>query len=140
MISYQSLGISFQPKEKRALSAWIKAVVKKHGRVTGDLTFVFTNDTNLLEKNVEFLQHDTLTDIITFDYSEGTQVNGDILISIDRVKENAAKFGVDFADELHRVMIHGVLHLCGFKDKKAGDKAKMRMMEDEALRLRSAHF
>ena len=105
----------------------------KEKKVCGDLSFVFMSDAALLKHNQEFLNHDTYTDIITFDYCEGNVVNGDILISIDRMRENAQKFNVPLHTELRRVLIHGVLHLCGYKDKKKADQEVMRKKENAAL-------
>ena len=110
-------------------------MIRREGLTPGEIVFVLTSDEAVLASNRQFLQHDTYTDIITFDYCEGKQVNGEILISLDRVKENAVKFGVSQGHELRRVMIHGVLHLCGYKDKSKRDAALMRNKEDEALKL-----
>jgi rRNA maturation RNase YbeY len=112
-------------------------VAKTEKKEIGDLTYVFCSDDYLLSLNQQFLKHNTLTDIITFDYSEGKkELSGEIYISIDRVADNAAKFKTDFQDELHRVMIHGVLHLAGYKDKKPAEKALMRKKEEACLSLR----
>lgn len=122
-------------RNKRKLSAFLAGLVQEHLPVkrTG-LVYVFCNDDYLLEKNREFLNHDTLTDIITFDLSETEEeLQGEIYISIDRVKENAGKFAVAYTTELHRVIFHGALHLCGFKDKKKEDKARMTEMENTCL-------
>src|SRR5690349_21730740 len=116
-IHFQSEKIDFKLKNQAACRAWIKEVISKEKKLLGELQFVFMNDEALLERNRQFLDHDYYTDIITFDYSEGKTVSGDILISTDRVIDNATKFGVTFEQELARVMIHGVLHLCGYKDK-----------------------
>jgi rRNA maturation RNase YbeY len=109
-------------------------VAAKHGRKTGSLSYVFCSDDKILEINRQFLQHDYFTDIITFDYSSGNIINGDIIISIDTVKSNAEKYGKQFGDELNRVLVHGILHLCGQNDKTAAEAAQMREMEDEALK------
>ncbi|WP_082326582.1 rRNA maturation RNase YbeY, partial [Sunxiuqinia dokdonensis] len=106
------------PKSKK----WIKNTIKKEGREPGEITFIFCSDDYLLEINKQYLDHDYYTDIITFDYVEGKEISGDIFISVDRVKENAATFGVDFQNELNRVLVHGVLHLLGYKDKSADEK------------------
>lgn len=129
-----SLG-GFALKEKIKLKKWIKAVVETHHRHLGDISYKFCNDEYLLDINISYLSHDTYTDIITFDYVEGDTISGDILISIDRIKDNAAKYKVSFEDELHRVMIHGVLHLLGFADHTDAEKAVMRGKEDEALKM-----
>lgn len=117
------------PKSKK----WIKNTIKKEGREPGEITFIFCSDDYLLEINKQYLDHDYYTDIITFDYVEGKEISGDIFISVDRVKENAATFGVDFQNELNRVLVHGVLHLLGYKDKSADEKKLMTSKEDEYL-------
>ena len=119
-----------------SLAEWVGQVVEKENYREGELNFIFCSDAFLLEKNMEFLKHDTLTDIISFDYTIGSFVSGDIFISIERVKENAMAFKVSFEDELHRVMVHGVLHYCGYKDKDRDDKELMRSKEDYYLSLR----
>ncbi len=137
MISFHNENILFNLKNKTKLKGWIVKTIEKKKRKAGDISFVFCSDTFLLEKNNEYLNHDTYTDIITFDYSkEDTKrpVSGDIFISIDRVKENANKFSKTFEDELHRVIIHGVLHLLGYKDKTKIAKAEMRKQEDLCLK------
>jgi rRNA maturation RNase YbeY len=134
MITFHS-EIAFTLKHKTILRQWINSVAQSYKKECGELTYLFTSDDAVWHYNQTFLQHNTYTDIITFDSSEKNVLNGDIIISIDRVKENAQKFGVAFENELHRVMIHGVLHLCGLKDKKAADAAAMRGAEDKALRL-----
>ena len=120
-----------------AIKKWIDVVIKKEKRKLGEIHYVFVSDEELLEMNEQFLKHNTYTDIITFDYSEGKTINGDIFISIDRVKDNASKFKTEFNDELHRVIIHGVLHLCGYKDKTKKDASLMRKMEENSLSKRS---
>lgn len=124
-------------KDKRKLSAFLDKLIAKHlKKIKGiQLQYVFCNDTYLLAMNQQFLSHDTLTDIITFDMSEQPdELLGEIYISVDRIKENAIKFGVPYVNELHRVIFHGALHLCGFKDKKAADKEEMRKQEDNCLK------
>lgn len=124
-------------KDKRKLSAFLDGVVSKYRKDVKkvSLTYIFCGDDYLLEMNLQFLDHDTLTDIITFDMSSGEgDLVGEIYISVDRVRENAEKFKVSYEDELHRVVFHGALHLCGFKDKKPADKALMRQKEDECLK------
>jgi rRNA maturation RNase YbeY len=108
-------------------------VVKGYNSVPGHLSFVFCSDDHLLKVNQQFLQHDYFTDIITFDYTEGDRVSGDLMISIDRVKDNAIALNIPFEIELRRVMIHGVLHLLGFKDKSPKESEKMRLLEADAL-------
>lgn len=123
-------------KDKRKLSAFLDGLVHKHLKNIKKvgLSYIFCSDEYLLQINQAFLDHDTLTDIITFDLSERIgELAGEIYISIERVKENAVKFGVSYNNELHRVIFHGALHLCGFGDKKAADKKEMRQMEDQCL-------
>tara|TARA_B110000305_G_C19310272_1_gene573648 strand:+ start:255 stop:668 length:414 start_codon:yes stop_codon:yes gene_type:complete len=128
--------VVFQFQNEDFLVKWIGEVVEKENYREGELSFIFCSDAFLLEKNMEFLKHDTLTDIISFDYTIGSLVSGDIFISIERVIENAAAFKVSFEDELHRVMVHGILHYCGYKDKERDDKELMRSKEDYYLSLR----
>ncbi|HAN77655.1 MAG TPA: rRNA maturation RNase YbeY [Bacteroidales bacterium] len=132
-VSYQNLQVSFKFKGKRNISDWIKSVANEEGFAVGNINIVFTTDEKLLEVNKEFLKHDFYTDIITFDYSENKVLSGDLMISIERVKENAIYLNVVFLSELHRVIIHGVLHLCGYKDKMKKDKTLMRAMENKYL-------
>jgi probable rRNA maturation factor len=129
--------IKLKIKNKLAIKRWLKNTIEKEKHSLGELNYIFCSDQYLLEMNVSYLNHDTLTDIITFDNSdtEGLIV-GDIFISIDRVKENAKKFEVVFDDELHRVMVHGALHLVGYKDKKKEEKEKMRERENYYLNKR----
>lgn len=118
------------------MSAFLDALVQKHleGISFTRLNYVFCSDEYLLQINRQFLNHDTYTDIVTFDLSEsGEDLSGEIYISVDRVKENAAKFGVSYVNELHRVIFHGALHLCGFGDKKPADKQEMRLQEDACI-------
>lgn len=119
--------------EEQIIQDWIMNVVKENGFEVGEINYVFCDDEYLHKLNVEFLKHDTLTDIISFDNTFGKLLNGDIFISIDRIKDNAKDFKVTFEEELHRVMIHGVLHYMGFKDKSDDDKREMRNQENQAL-------
>ena len=114
---------------------WLQQVIRKEGRIPGDISYVFCDDAYMLKQNNAFLQHDTYTDIITFDECVGDVVSGSILISLDRVSENAAKFGKSFENELLRVVVHGTLHLCGYKDKSEDEAKIMRQKEDESLVL-----
>lgn len=118
---------------KTLYKKWIKNLSQQLKKKVGELNFIFCSDDSLLELNQQYLQHDTLTDVITFDYSEGDLIQGDIFISTDRVQENATEFGVDFNTELRRVIAHGVLHLCGYKDKTKTDSKIMREKENWAL-------
>lgn len=135
MISFQNLSIPFKLKEKTKIKFWIKTVIDKEKHTLGTINYMFCNDDELLEINIKHLNHNTLTDIITFDYTEDKKISSDIFISVDRVLENAKKFEVTFEEELRRVMIHGVLHLCGYKDKSKPDAELMRKKENWALKL-----
>ncbi|MCJ7466571.1 MAG: rRNA maturation RNase YbeY [Maribacter sp.] len=114
---------------------WISRVITSEGFQVGTVSYIFCSDTYLLGLNTKFLEHDTLTDIITFDYSAGNEVAGDIFISIDRVSENAVRYKEDFNDELRRVMVHGILHLMGYNDKIKSEKDRMRAKETEKMRM-----
>ncbi|MEM0577302.1 rRNA maturation RNase YbeY [Flavobacterium polysaccharolyticum] len=116
-------------------SSWLSRVILSEGKKEGDISYVFCNDEYLHNINVEYLNHDTLTDIISFDYSLGNELNGDIFISIERVQDNALDFSVSFDEELKRVMVHGILHYCGYKDKTEEDELLMRAKEDEKIKL-----
>ena len=124
---------AFHLVNEQIISKWIRNTILNEGCKEGDINYVFCDDDYLLKLNVEFLQHDTLTDIISFDYSVGKELHGDVFISIERVEDNAQELGVLFKDELHRVMIHGILHYCGYKDKEEEDKVLMRQKEDYYL-------
>lgn len=133
-ITFQVEKIKFNLKKKITIKLWIAKVLRLEKKQVGQINFLFTNDEEILKKNIQFLQHNTYTDIITFNYCKDKIINGDIIISIDRVKENAEKFKSDFEEELKRVLIHGVLHLCGYNDKKTADKELMRKKENWALK------
>lgn len=135
MITYQSDGVKMPKIKKRETTAWIRQVAKLHHRKVGEIGYMFVSDEKILEVNNQYLGHDYYTDIITFDYDEGDVLNGDIVISLDTVKSNAEKFGKTYEDELHRVIIHGILHLCGINDKKPGEREIMEAHEDAALKL-----
>ena len=120
---------------RRQTTAWIRKVAATHGRKVGEIGYMFVDDERILEVNREYLGHDYYTDIITFDYDEGEIINGDLVISVDTVRTNAAKYGKSYAEELHRVIIHGVLHLCGINDKGPGEREIMEAEEDKALAL-----
>ena len=109
-----------------------------YGKKIGDIAYIFCNDERILEVNREYLQHDYYTDIITFDYCEGDRISGDLFISLDTVRTNAEQFGASYEEELYRVIIHGVLHLCGINDKAPGEREKMEEAENRALRLRAS--
>lgn len=137
-ISFFSEDIAFKPKQIRAIKSWLLEVITTEKYELSELNFIFCSDDYLLKINQEYLQHDTYTDTITFDNSEVKgEIVGDIFISVDRIKENAKTFGVNIADELHRVMVHSTLHLLGYKDKSAKDKKQMTDKENEYLKLRS---
>ena len=135
MIAFNS-EIDFILDNQGDTGNWIIQTIDKEEFKLGEVNYIFCSDDQLLEKNIEFLNHDTLTDIISFDYTMGKLISGDIFISIDRVIENAKTFNTDFKDELNRVMIHGILHYCGYKDKTVDDKSLMRSKEDYYLTLR----
>jgi probable rRNA maturation factor len=136
-IRFFSEDISFKIDLPRKKILWIKEVARREKKTIKEINYIFCSDEYLLQLNQGFLNHKTLTDIITFDNSEGKNgLEGEIYISIERVQENAIKFNTEFEDELHRVMIHGVLHLIGYKDKKSSEKALMRKKEEACLSLR----
>jgi probable rRNA maturation factor len=135
MISFSNVETDFKLKNKLKVRNWVRSILAQEGKRFGDISYVFCTDAYLLKMNIEYLKHDTLTDIITFDYSENGKLAGDIFISIERVIENAKSFSVSVDEELARVLAHGVLHLSGFKDKKPDDKKLMRTKEDFYLRL-----
>jgi rRNA maturation RNase YbeY len=130
MISFSALDIPYTLKNKLKIKKWVKFILESEGKVAGDITYVFCNDEYLGSLNEKYLKHKTLTDIITFDYSEMGKLSGDIFISIERVKENAATFSTSLNQEVGRVMAHGALHLVGYKDKTSEDKKAMRSKED----------
>jgi rRNA maturation RNase YbeY len=136
MIEFYSEN-EFALTDAAAIKEWIGKIVQEHGHKLGEIGFVFCSDTYLLDLNQQYLNHDSLTDIISFDYSLGKEIHGEIYISTERVEENAAIYNTDFSHELHRVMIHGILHLCGLKDKTEEEKERMRDAEDRALSNRS---
>ena len=126
---------NFKLKNEKLLEDWICEVVKTHGFTVGEINFIFCDDTYLHGLNIAFLQHDTLTDVISFDNTIGKLISGDVFISVERVADNAKDYKVSFDNELRRVMIHGVLHYIGFKDKTILEKTKMTAAEDQALML-----
>lgn len=135
MIAYLSEDVKIPPFPKRKISAWIKQVSFLHGFKVGDVSYIFCSDKKILEINKQYLKHDYYTDIITFDYTENSHINGDIFISLETVATNAQKFKVSFQQELYRVLIHGVLHLCGQADKTPDERNKMTQKENEALTI-----
>ena len=136
MISYNTENVKMPAIRKRDTSAWIRRVAASYGKKVGEVGYLFCDDEKILEVNREFLKHDYYTDIITFDYCEGDTLNGDIVISLDTVRSNAQQLGKDYSEELHRVIIHGILHLCGQNDKAPGEREVMEAAEDKALAMR----
>ena len=135
MITYNCEGVKMPNIKKREVTAWIKDVAATYGRKVGEIGYMFVDDEKILEVNREYLGHDYYTDIITFDYDEGDRINGDLVISLDTVETNARQFGKSYDEELHRVIIHGILHLCGINDKAPGEREIMEAAEDKALAM-----
>lgn len=135
MIEWTCDGVEMPCIDTALLEHWLATVAKNHGRTLGPLVYMFCNDDRIIEINRQFLQHDFYTDIITFDYTHGHRISGDMAISLDTVSSNAAQLGVDPADELNRVIVHGVLHLCGIDDKGPGEREIMETHENRALSL-----
>ena len=129
MISF-NYETDFELLNEDELSHWISDTISNEGFKEGEINYIFCDDAYLLDLNIEFLEHDTLTDIISFDYTLGKLISGDVYISVERVKENAEDFGVAFDNELSRVMIHGILHYCGYQDKSESEEAEMRSKEN----------
>ncbi len=136
MITYNAEDVKLPTIKKRETTRWIKKVAATYGRKVGEIGYMFVNDEKILEVNNEYLDHDYYTDVITFDYCEGDILNGDIVISLDTVRTNAEKFGKTYEEELYRVIIHGILHLCGINDKGPGEREIMEENENKALALR----
>jgi len=134
-IVYETADASFPKLKRRETTRWIKQVIANYNKKQGDITYVFCSDAEILRINQSYLKHDYYTDIITFDYSEGDKISGDLFISLETVKTNSEKFKTGFDEELRRVMIHGILHLCGYEDKTPEMKRIMREKEDDALRF-----
>ena len=137
MIRYFCEDIRFTYKNKLANNRWLKMVAGSEIRKIGDINVIFCSDNYILDVNMKYLQHDYFTDIITFDYCEGKVLSGDLFISVDSVRENSIEFGTDFEEELHRVIVHGVLHLIGYDDHTEEDKKLMRQKENYYLQMRS---
>lgn len=135
MIQYHANDIAMPQLDTILMSRWLKQLAAFHRRKLGDINYIFCSDKKILEVNIEYLGHDYYTDIITFDYDEGLRVSGDLFISLETVASNAEMLGIAYEEELMRVMAHGVLHLCGFKDKSDEDAANMRLREQEALAI-----
>ncbi|MBR6989530.1 MAG: rRNA maturation RNase YbeY [Bacteroidaceae bacterium] len=136
MISYQTDGVKMPAIKRRENSAWVKRVAATYRKKVGDVAYIFVNDDKILEVNQQYLQHDYYTDIITFDYSEGDVISGDLFISLDTVRTNAQQVGATYEQELNRVIIHGILHLCGINDKGPGEREIMEAAENKALSIR----
>lgn len=134
MISF-NYELDFEITDEQTYSDWISAIISSENKTEGEINYIFCDDDYLLEINQQYLNHDTLTDIISFDYSLGNEISGDIYISIERVKDNAFDFNVSFDEELKRVLVHGILHYCGYKDKTDTDEQLMRSKEDEKIKL-----
>ena len=139
-IRFSTQSVDFEPLDTRKVKKWISEVIIRHGKTVGNINYLFCDDDYLLEVNQQYLNHDTYTDIITFDYVAGNLISGDIMISVDRVGENASMYGVAFEQELRRVIIHGVLHLLGQGDKSEIEAAEMRRLEESSLALWEAMF
>ncbi len=135
MITYNVDGVRMPAIKKRAVNAWIKAVAASYNRRVGDIGYMFVNDERILQVNNEYLGHNYYTDVITFDYDEDDIVSGDIVISLDTVQSNAQLFGKTYEEEFYRVLIHGILHLCGINDKGPGERQVMEAAENRALAL-----
>ena len=135
MISYNTVNVKMPAIRRRDTSAWVKAVAASYGKKVGEIAYIFVDDEEILRVNREYLQHDYYTDIITFDYTEGDTISGDLFISLDTVRTNAEQFDKPYDEELHRVIIHGILHLCGINDKGPGEREIMEAAEDKALAM-----
>lgn len=137
MVRYYCEDVKFLFKNKLANNRWLKLVAGSEIKTLGDISIIFCSDNYILDVNIKYLHHDYFTDVITFDYCEGDKLSGDLFISIDSVRENAIEFGTDFDEELHRVIVHGLLHLIGYDDHTPEDQKVMRAKEDYYLSLRA---
>ncbi len=135
MISYQAENVKMPGLHRRETTKWLRQVAASYGRKIGDVAYIFCDDKKILEVNKQFLQHDYYTDVITFDYNEDDTISGDIFISLDTVRSNSEQFHTDYEQELHRVIVHGILHLCGINDKGPGEREVMEAAENKALSL-----
>lgn len=135
MITYQTEGIEMPNINEKETTTWIKAVAATYGKRIGDIAYIFCSDEKILEVNRQYLQHDYYTDIITFDYTEGNRISGDLFISLETVSTNAEQFKTLYEIELYRVIIHGILHLCGINDKGPGEREIMETAENKALAM-----
>lgn len=134
-IAYYAEDTELPEINQEKITAWVKAVAETYGKKTGDISYIFCSDEKILEVNRQYLQHDYYTDIITFDYTAGDKISGDLFISLDTVRTNAEKFQTSYDEELHRTIIHGILHLCGINDKGPGEREIMEAAENKALDL-----
>jgi probable rRNA maturation factor len=125
----------FELQNEDQISNWISKVILSENKKEGDINYIFCDDEYLLNLNEQYLDHDTLTDIISFDYSVGNELHGDIFISVERVQDNATDFNVTFDEELKRVLVHGILHYCGYKDKSESEEQVMRQKEEEKMKM-----
>ncbi len=137
MITYNTINVKMPRLSHREITSWVKAVAASYGKRVGEVAYIFCDDEKILEVNRQYLHHDYYTDIITFDYCEGDTLSGDLFISLDTVRTNAEQFGKTYDNELHRVIIHGILHLCGINDKGPGEREVMEAAEDKALSMLS---
>jgi len=135
MIRYYSEDCDLPEIDQNIITDWINRVAVFHGKKAGEINYIFCSDARILEVNNQYLHHDYYTDIITFDYSEQANISGDIYIGIETVESNAKMLGLSYDSELNRVIIHGILHLCGFKDKTPETEKRMHQKEDEALKM-----
>ena len=135
MVTYNTDGVKMPSIKKRENTAWVKAVAASYGKRVGEIAYIFVDDEKILEVNRQYLGHDYYTDIITFDYCEGDVISGDLFISLDTVRTNAEQVGATYEEELHRVIIHGILHLCGINDKGPGEREIMEAAENKALEM-----
>lgn len=134
-VTYQTEGVKMPDIKKRETTEWIKAVAASYGKRLGEIAYIFCSDEKILEVNRQYLQHDYYTDIITFDYTSGDKISGDLFISLDTVKTNSEAFNTPYNEELHRTIIHGILHLCGINDKGPGERELMEANENKALAI-----
>lgn len=134
-ISFYSEEVELPAINQEAVSSWVREVTKTYGKKTGDISYIFCSDEKILEVNRQYLQHDYYTDIITFDYTEGNKISGDLFISLDTVKTNSDTFHTPYNEELHRTIIHGISHLCGINDKGPGEREIMEANENKALSI-----
>lgn len=134
MISF-NYETDFELHNEADFTKWLSTVILSENKKEGEINYIFCDDDYLLEINQQYLNHDTLTDIISFDYSVGNEINGDIFVSVERVKENASDFNVTFHEEIQRVLVHGILHYCGYKDKTESEELVMRTKEEEKMKM-----